>query len=305
MDLMDAITAFVRTAERGGFAAAARDLGTSQPHVTRAVQQLEARLGAPLLHRTTRRVTLTEAGAEYLEHCRQILAAVEQADHAVGERARTLSGRLRVFAPVSIGRLWLLPWIGQFMARHTSLEVELVLDDRPRDLVQERLDVGIAVGELPDSSLRVRRLGEVERVVVAKPAYWRQHGTPRQPADLSQHQALIFAGPITLDRLRLQRAAQTVDVALQGRFRTNSSEAIEEAALQGLGLLVAPTWLVGAHLASGQLKQVLVPWRIVPALAVSAIYPATRAPTEKVRRFIDGLVAHLHTRGSLNPAAPG
>jgi DNA-binding transcriptional LysR family regulator len=299
MDLLDAITAFVRTAERGSFAAAARDLDTSQPHVTRAVQQLESRLGTRLLNRTTRRVTLTEAGIEYLEHGRQILATVEQADQAVGEKARTLSGRLRVFAPVSIGRVWVVPWISSFMQQHEALEVELVLDDKPRDLVEERLDVAIRVGELPDSTQRVRRIGQVERVVVATPDYWQARGVPLQPSELAQHVALIFAGTITLDRVRMQRGEQIVEVALNGRFRTNSSEAIQEAALCGHGVLIGPTWLVDQHIASRSLQRVLPDWRVVPTLSISAVYPAARAPTEKVRRFIDGFAWHLHSSGAV------
>lgn len=221
------------------------------------------------------------------------MSSVEDADNAVGTRARTLAGRLRVFAPVSIGRIWVVPRLTAFLEMHPGIEVELVLDDRPRDLIEERLDIAIRVGELPLPQQHLQKLGDVQRIVVAAPGYWQAYGIPTMPAALAEHHSLIFAGTITLDRVTMQRDGKLADVELHGRFRTNSSEAIEEAALQGHGVLVGPTWLTRRHIASGRLTQVLDDWRVVPPLAISLAYPETRMPSEKVSRFADWLARSL------------
>jgi len=294
MDLTEAMTAFVRASERGSFSAAARDLSVTQPHITRAVQQLEARLGVRLLNRTTRRLTLTDEGTEYLARCRSILDAIEDADHSVGARADTLRGKLRVFAPVSLGRAWIVPRLKEFLDRHPALQFHLTLDDRPRDLVEERLDVGIRVGPLTEASLRVRKLGDVERWIVATPDYWQRTGHPGKPEDISHRDWLVFDGTVRIDRVLFTDLGE---IPVQGRFSTNSSEAIEEALLLGLGPCWAPTWLVAKHVASGRLRRVLPEYRTGPPLELFAVYPETRVPSEKVRRFVDWLVFSLHADG--------
>ncbi|MBX9859456.1 MAG: LysR family transcriptional regulator [Sphingomonas sp.] len=299
MDHLDAITAFVRAAERGGFSAAARDLNVSQPHVTRAVAQLEARLGARLMNRSTRRLTLTDEGRDYLDRCRAILKAVEDSDESVGVRATTLRGELRVFAPVSLGREWIVPQLAEFLDRHPALSVRLVLDDRPRDLVEERLDVAVRVGPLESSTMRARQLGKVPRLIVAAPDYFSKRGLtrPLHPVDLAAHEWLIFDGPVRVDQVRCVKDGETVEIACNGRFASNSSEALQEAVLRGHGLCLVPYWLASKALASGALDHILPDWRTSPDLPLSAVYPATRAPSEKVRRFIDWLVYSLHGEG--------
>jgi DNA-binding transcriptional LysR family regulator len=299
MDHLDAITAFVRAAERGGFSAAARDLNVSQPHVTRAVAQLEARLGVRLMNRSTRHLTLTDEGRDYLERCRAIQLAVEDSDESVGVRATTLRGELRVFAPVSLGREWIVPRLTEFLDRHPALSVRLVLDDRPRDLIEERLDIAVRVGPLESSTMRARHLGDVQRLIVAAPDYFARHGLarPRLPADLAAHEWLIFDGPVRVDQVRCVKDGETVEIACNGRFISNSSEALQEAVLRGQGLCLAPYWLVSKAVASGALEQILPDWRTAPDLSLSVVYPATRAPSEKVRRFIDWLVYSLHSEG--------
>ena len=302
MDHLDAIAAFVRAAERGGFSAAARDLGVSQPHVTRAVAQLEGRLGARLMNRSTRRLTLTDEGRDYLDRCRAILRAVEDSDESVGARATTLRGELRVFAPVSLGREWIVPRLTEFLDRHPALGVRLVLDDRPRDLVEERLDVAVRVGPLESSTMRARHLGDVQRLIVASPEYFAKRGMTRpvRPHDLQGHEWLIFDGPVRVDRVRCVRGGETVEIACDGRFTSNSSEALQEAVLRGNGLCLVPYWLASKALASGALEHILPDWGIVPSLPLSAVYPATRAPSEKVRRFIDWLVYNFHAEDVFN-----
>ena len=297
MDLFDAITAFIRAAERNGFTSAARDLGVTQPHVTRAVQQLEQRLGARLFNRTTRQLVLTDEGRDYLERCRAIMASLDDADQSIGARANTLTGELRIFAPVSLGRAWVVPRLAEFLGRHPQLGVNLVLDDRPRDLVEERLDLGLRIGPLPASTQRARHLGDIDRWIVATPAYWLEHGKPEAPVDLSRHESLIFDGPITVDRLRMCRGKSTVDVALNGRFRTNSSEAIQEAMLLGRGVCAAPTWLVLNDLSQGRIERALADWRVMPPLPLFVTYPETRVPSERVRRCVDWLAYSLQADG--------
>lgn len=294
MDLLDAITAFVRAAERGGFTAAARDLNVSQPHITRAVGQLEERLGTRLFQRSTRAMTLTDEGQDYLEKCRAILAALEDADQSVGQGAENLTGKLRIFAPVSLGRMWVVPRLPEFMQRHPALDVHLIFDDRPRDMIEERIEVALRVGEIAEQSLRVRHLGDVARVVVASPDYWNTRGRPAHPADLAHHEALIFEAHVIVDRINLRRGADAVDVKLNGRFHSNSSEALHEGLLCGLGLSIPPWWLVADDIASGRLERVLPDWTLIPPLPLRAAYPLTRAPTEKVRRFVDWLVFTMH-----------
>lgn len=302
MDHLDAIAAFVRAAERGGFSAAARDLGVSQPHVTRAVAQLEGRLGVRLMNRSTRQLTLTDEGRDYLDRCRTILVTVEDSDESVGARATTLRGELRVFAPVSLGREWIVPRLTEFLGRHPALSVRLVLDDRPRDLVEERLDVAVRVGPLESSTMRARHLGDVQRLIVASPDYFanRRLARPAQPRDLEGHEWLIFDGPIRVDHVRCVKDGEAVEIACAGRFISNSSEALQEAVLRGHGLCLVPYWLASKALASGDLEHVLPDWGIDPSLPLSVVYPATRSSSEKVRRFIDWLVYNLHAEGVFN-----
>lgn len=306
MDVIGAMAAFVRVAERGSFTLAARDLGVSQPHVTRALQTLEARLAAQLVQRTTRRLVLTDDGRAYLERCRAILASIEEADQAVGRGAASLRGELRVFAPVSLGRSWIVPRLGEFMDRHPELSVRLVLDDRPRDLIEERLDVGVRVGPLPPSSYRARKLGDVERVIVGSAALWQRYGEPRAPEDLEAVPWLIYDGTIRVDRVTCVRGRVSKTVAMRGRFSTNSSEAIEEALLCGQGACLAPYWLVSRHLQTGRLVRVLGAWSTPPTLPILALFPlgGSAQPTAKVRRFLDWLAWSFYGDGLFVGARP-
>jgi len=298
MDLLSSMQSFLRAADRGSFSAAARNLRVTQPHITRAVQQLEARLGARLFHRSTRRLTLTDEGREYLERCRAVLAAVAEADESVGTHAQSVRGELRVFAPVSLGRLWVVPRLTEFLEHHPALTVNLVLDDRPRDLVAEGLDIGLRIGPLPDTTtLRLRKLGDVQRLVVAAPNYWARNGYPQSPDDLGRYEWLIFDGTIRVDRLECVRGSEKASVPLKGRFSTNSSEAILEALVLGQGACLVPHWLVARALKSGALESVLHDWTAIPHLPLFATYPETRIPTEKVRRFVDWLAFSLQADG--------
>jgi DNA-binding transcriptional LysR family regulator len=300
MDLIDAMSAFVRVAERGGFSAAARDLHVSQPHVTRAVAQLERRLGTRLITRSTRLLSLTDEGREYLARCQNILADIEDADQAIGVRATSLTGQLRIFAPVSLGRAWFVPRIAGFMAEHPNLDVVLKLQDRRLDLVEEKIDVAIHIAPLSDSTLRQRHLTDVPLHVVGSPAYWIRHGRPTLPADLDALPALVFDGPIARDQIVMQKGAEKVHLRLNGRFRSDSSEGMLEATKQGIGWCPAPLWLVERETGAGVLEQVLPDWTIVPHMSVYAVDPQTRAPTERLRRFLDWLVESFKSRRDMS-----
>lgn len=296
MDLITAMETFERCIERGSFSAAARDLRVSQPHVTRCIQYLEARLKANLFRRSTRQLSLTDEGIEYLEHCRGILEAIRGADESVGGGAKELRGELRIFAPVSLGRQWVVPKLGDFMDLHPQLSVKLVLSDRPLDLAEERIDVAIRVGPLRDGAQRVKKLGDVGRPIVAAPRFWDRFGRPEKPADLAKFEWLIFDGPVRVDSVSCVREGSPVEtVMVNGRFSSNSSEAIDAALLQGRGACMAPAWLVNPGLARGELEAVLTDWRTVPDLSLFAVYPESRVPTEKIRRCVDWLIFSLQT----------
>jgi len=295
VDQLIALRHFVRVAERRSFSAAARDARTTQSTVSHAVRQLEEHLGAQLLQRTTRRVSLTDEGAAYLERARRVLADLEDADASIGRRARSVTGTLRVFAPVSIGRLYLVKRLAELVKNEPQLEVELVLDDRPRDMIEGRFDVALRVGPLADSTARVRRLGDVERVCVAARSL--VPTTPDDPAKLAALPAVIFDGPVTIDSVVLERGGQSVAIALAGRFRTNSSEAMLEALLAGAGWTVAPMWLVQEALRKRALVRLAPAWHVPSRLPLFALYPEGRAPPRRVRVFLDLLEHALHADG--------
>jgi DNA-binding transcriptional LysR family regulator len=278
VDQLIALRHFVRVAERRSFSAAARDARTTQSTVSHAVRQLEEYLGAQLLQRTTRRVSLTDEGAAYLERARRVIADLEDADASIGRRARAVTGTLRVFAPVSIGRLYLVKRLADLVNDEPQLEVEL-------DMIEGRFDVALRVGPLADSSARVRRLGEVERVFVAARSL--VPTTPTDPAQLAALPAVIFDGPVTIDSVVLERGGQSAAIALTGRFRTNSSEAMLEALLAGAGWTVAPMWLVQDALRKRALVRLVPAWHVPSRLPLFALYPEGRAPPRRVRVFLD------------------
>jgi DNA-binding transcriptional LysR family regulator len=289
-DLYESMRIFCRVAETGGFSAAARDLDQAQSQTTRAVQMLEQRLGANLFHRTTRRLTLTPEGTEYLGRCQSILLAVEAADSSVGRGAATLSGSLRLFAPVSLGKALVVPRLHEFLDRHPALDVQLMLDDRPWDMIEHGIDVSIRIGPIREKMLSAQKLGEARRVVVASPTYWDSRGRPTIPAELSNHEAIVFRGPITVDHAFLVRGEQRERVVLTGRLATNSSEAVYQSLRLGRGFSIAPWWLVSDDVAKGNLDLVLSDWEVTPRFEIFAVYPETHKPSLKIQSLVDWLV---------------
>jgi DNA-binding transcriptional LysR family regulator len=289
MDRLAAMEAFVRVAECGSFSQAARRLHASKSVVSRQVGALEAELGARLIHRTTRALTLTEAGRSYFERASRILADIEEANASVGQLQAAPRGRLRVNAPMSFGFLHLAPAAPAFLARYPDVELEMIMNDRFVDLVEEGFDVAVRIGKLDDSSLVARRLAPARRAVCGAPAYLAAHGTPASPDDLRAHQCLCYSNLSPSQDWRfVSPDGRPWSVEVKGRLHANNGDALRAAALQGFGLVNLPTFIVGRDLQAGDLVAVLDPF-IPQDSAVHAVYPHARHLSPKVRAFVDFL----------------
>jgi DNA-binding transcriptional LysR family regulator len=254
--------------------------------------QLEARLGVKLLHRTTRRVSLTEAGHAYLDRARQGLAALEEAEAEATHLTGRPRGVLRVNAPVTFGFRHVAPAVARFLTAHDELRVELTLTDRMVNLLEEQVDVVVRVGRLVDSSLVARRLAPCRIVVCAAPSYIAARGMPVHPADLARHDCLSYAYAAEGDLWRFERDGVQEAVRVGGRVWSNNGDALYAAALEGLGIVLNPTFIIGEALRDGRLVRVVPGWE-VPALTVNAVYPPNRYLPAKTRAFIDHLAARF------------
>jgi len=293
MDRLQAMAVFRRVVERGSFSGAARDMNLSNAAVSKLVSALETDLGARLIARTTRRLALTDAGRQFLDRLAPALDALDEAARAVKDLDQSPRGRLKVSAPMMFGAVHLTPLVTRFMAQCPDLSVDLLLDDRAVDLVQEGIDVAIrGRGSLPDSSLTARRLTPLRRLVAASPDYLKAHGRPRHPDDLAGRECLIYLYATHPDEWVFVKAGQEVRVGVGGRLRATTSYALLQAALAGHGLINAPTFYVGEHVAAGRLVQVLTDWQ-VPDQSFFALWPGGRQPSAKVRAFVDFLAQEL------------
>jgi DNA-binding transcriptional LysR family regulator len=297
-----AMEAFVAVASSGGFAAAARKAGVATSSLTRQVDALEADIGASLLNRSTRGLTLTSAGEDYLERARRILADVADAGRSVGDRDGAPRGLLRVSLPVAFARLHVAPILPGFLRACPEVELELVTTDRIVDMVEERIDVAIRLGSLPSSTLVARRLGGHRRIVCASPQYVERFGAPERPSDLVDRPCLTFIYGDGDRAWRLERDGAEELVRVRGPLMSTDSETLRSAAVAGVGLVLLPTWLVGEDLAAGRLIQVLAGWRaeigrVVPDGAsppgVFALFLPDRRSSARVRAFIEHLSARF------------
>ncbi|MFB9267205.1 LysR family transcriptional regulator [Bradyrhizobium erythrophlei] len=286
MDRIDAMQAFVAVADLEGFAPAARKLGLSPSAVTRLIAALEERLGARLLQRTTRQVTLTDAGSRYLERARRILADIGEAEDAVGGERTRPEGRLVISAPMGFGRLHVGPVVSTYLTRYPDVGVDLRLSDRVINLVEDGVDLAVRIGHLPDSTLVARHVGEMRRIVVASPGYLKARGEPKRPADISGHDTIQF-GPMSaaLD-WRFVENDREIRVASAPRFATNSSDAAIRHAEQDGGLTRVMAYQAAESLKAGRLKVVLRAFEL-PAMPIHIVYPTSRLLSAKVRTFID------------------
>ena len=291
MNQLTAIRVFKRVVELQGFSAAARDMGLSNAAVSKNIGELESHLGARLLNRTTRRMSTTEAGEAYFQRCVRILEELADADEAMGALQVAPRGTLRVNAPMSFGLLHLATAVPAFLAEYPEVSIDMTMNDRVVDIIDEGFDVAIrAGGPLADSSLISRRLAPVDRAVCGSPAYFERFGIPHTPDDLRDHQCLIYG---LSSSPRLWRFTDTAgvpaEVEVDGRYQVNSSVALKQAMLAGIGMNLIPTFAISEELRSGTLKAVLADWR-AESQTLYALYPHNRHLSPKVRCFIDFLV---------------
>ncbi|WP_338830393.1 LysR family transcriptional regulator [Bradyrhizobium sp. 27S5] len=286
MDRIDAMQAFVAVADLEGFAPAARKLGLSPSAITRLIAALEERLGARLLQRTTRQVTLTDAGSRYLERARRILADVEEAEDAVESERTRPEGRLVISAPFGFGRLHVSPVVSVYLKRYPDVGVDLRLSDRRINLVEDGVDLAVRLGHLPDSTLVARHVGQMRRIVVASAGYLKLRGEPKRPADLTAHDTIQFGAMTATPDWRFMEEGQEIRITPTPRFTSNSSDAAIQYAEQDGGLTRVMAYQAAESLKARRLQIVLAEFE-QPAVPIHVVYPTTRLLSAKVRTFID------------------
>jgi DNA-binding transcriptional LysR family regulator len=292
MDRIDSVAVFAEVAERGSFVGAAKHLNRSATAVTRAVAELEARLGVRLLNRTTRAVSVTEAGQRFLTGARRVLADLAEIEQSAAGQGLAPRGELRVTAPIVFGRRHVLPLVTEFLAQYPEVSVRLALLDRPVDLVEDGLDVAVRIGALADSSAIAVRVGAMRRVVVAAPGYLKKRGRPSAPADLSGHDVIAFAG---MDRIDRWRFANGAEARVKPRLIVNTAEAAIDAAAAGFGITRVLSYQAVDALSDRSLVR-LMRQHDTGASPVHVVYPEGRHPPPKLRAFVDALVPRLRQR---------
>lgn len=278
--------------ERGSFSAVARELNMGQPAVSKQVRALEQYLGGPLFARSTRQLALTDQGHRFYDHCQEILGHVETATRSFTSGQEQIAGPLRVAAPVSYGRLCIAPLIGTFLQRHPDVRIDLRLSDHNEDLLKENIDLAIRIGVVKSEGLVALPLGVSPRRVYAAPSYLALHGVPREPHELSGHNCIGFTLLEHYDRWHFTHIAQELDVGIQGNVTSNSSEAIREMVLSGLGISLSPQWLFTADVEQGRVRTLLDNCQ-TSALPVSAVLSRERRRSARTMAFIDFLREHL------------
>ncbi|HET7594883.1 MAG TPA: LysR family transcriptional regulator [Stellaceae bacterium] len=301
MDRITSMTAFVQVVDHGNFSAAAKRLELSPAMVTSHVQALEKRLGIQLLNRTTRTVSVTEAGRAFSERCIQILAEVEEAETAASDLHSTPRGTVRLNSSVALARL-VTPLIADYVAIYPDVSFELIMTDRMVDLVEEGFDLALRSGPLPDSTLIARRLGLGRKILCASPTYLAHHGTPQHPSDLAEHNCLTYVNSFLDHHWRFTGPDGEHEVDVSGNLRTNSIEGMRAAALAGLGICLMPAMSIGPDVTAGRLVRLLPEFRTTEAI-IQAVYPASRHLSLKVRTFLDFLVERMACEEKV-PAVP-
>jgi DNA-binding transcriptional LysR family regulator len=293
MDRVQGIQLFIRVVETGSFSKASRDLGITQPTATKHVALLERRLGARLFHRSTRGVTPTEVGHAYYDKCKAIAHELEAADNLAALMQSRVAGTLRVSTSVAFGRRVLTPLVLQFMQEHPGLAIELSFDDRYVNLVEQGIDVALRMGRLADSQLGARYLGLNPWLLAASPAYLKAHGTPKKPAELRQHAALVYSTAQADDRWHFSRGDEaTQSVAVKGPLRSNNLSALLAAACAGHGVVALPWYVAHESVQRGAITPLLPLWQL-PVQEMHAVYPSPKLVPNKVRSFCDFLAGRL------------
>jgi DNA-binding transcriptional LysR family regulator len=284
MDRLQAMIAFVRVVETGSFSGAARQLGIGQPAVSKTIAQLEERLQVRLLVRSTHALAPTDAGLRFYERARHAIEEVDEAELEARGAGAGLSGRLRVCAATTFARLMVVPRLPEFLARHPSLDVDVILDDRVIDLVSEGIDVALRMGALADSTAMARKIASGVRSVVATPAYLARAGMPKVPTDLAHHDAVVYSQ--LADTWTFRQGDTESAVAVRGRVRVSAAEGIRAAVLADMGLAVTSDWMFAPELASGAVRRVLPDWTL-PPIDLWAVFRTGRLASAKARAFAD------------------
>ncbi len=293
MDIANQMILFAKVVETGGFSAAARDLGQTPSAVSRQIGNLEDRLGARLLNRSTRRISLTEVGREFHDRCMAIAQSVEEAEALVLSRLDHPQGTLRVSATSAFGKAQLMPILPRFLAQNPDLKLSLELTDREIDLIGENIDVAIRFTEqISDTSMVARKLASNQRIFCAAPSYIAENGKPETPEDLAQHNCLRLSTVEKFNNWQMNDGESKFASRISGNFETNSSDALYHAALDGLGIAKLSTYLAHEALKDGQLVRVL-PDYAEDASDVLAIYPNRRNLSPNVRAFVDFLATEF------------
>jgi len=292
MDKYQEMRVFAAVTDAGSFVAAAESLGMSKAAVSRYVSDLEQRLGVRLMHRTTRKLSLTQEGEVFLARCREILASIDDSEREISTRSGTASGLLKVSVPVSFGIKHLAPLWSEFLEAHPLVSLDVQLADRVVDLVDEGFDVAVRIARLPDSSLVSRKLATTRLVLCASPKYLKARGAPRHPSELAEHDILGYTLFATGDQWQFTGPQGPVTVKVQPRFWTNNGDSCVAAAVRGSGIQLQPTFLIAHELASGQLVEVLPKYRSIE-LGIYAVYPTRKFVLPKVRVLLEFLSAKL------------
>lgn len=292
MDRFQEMRVFATVVDGGSFVAAADTLEMSKAAVSRHVAELESRLNVRLLHRTTRRLSLTKEGEVFFARCKDLLAGVEEAEAELREHSGQVVGVLKVTAPVSFGVLRLAPLWGEFLAAHPQLELAITLSDRLVDLVEEGLDMAVRIGRLSSSSLVSRRLASTQLVLCASPMYLKKHGKPLEPADLASHSVLAYSLLAMGNTWQFEGPDGRVSVKVHPRMHTNNGDTCRAAALDHQGIILQPTFLVGDDLRTGRLVEVMPEYRSVE-LGIYVMYASRKHVPLKVRLLIEYLALAL------------
>ena len=293
MDRIQGIALFVRVVETGSFSKAATSLGITQPTATKHIAFLEKRLGSLLLHRSTRGVTPTEIGQIYYEKCKVISRELEDADNLAALLQSKIQGKLSISSSVAFGRRILTPLVLEFMSQHPQLQVHLSLDDHYVNLVEEGIDLAIRMGRLPDSSLGSRYLGLNPRVLVASPAYLKEHGTPKHPTELAEHQALIYSSVQDNHRWHFSGAdGAALSVPVKGPLYSNNLSTLLAATIAKMGLAALPWYVAHRSVKKGNLQPILTDWTL-PSQEIHAVFSSPRLVPGKVSQYIDWLQGYF------------
>jgi DNA-binding transcriptional LysR family regulator len=304
MDRLHAMEVLAAVAEAGSFAGAARHLRLSPPAVTRAVAALEERLGVRLFNRTTRSLNPTEAGLRFLTSTQRLLAELDEAERSAAGTTAVPSGHLVVTAPVTFGRAHVAPVLAAFLQAQPKVTAALLLLDRVTSLVEEGIDVAVRIGQLPDSTLGARRVGEVRRLLVASPAYLAAHGVPKRPETLKEHTVIAFSGLLPGRDWRFVENGRATTVTLAPRLEVNDALAALDVAERGHGITLALSYMVGPRLATGRLVPVLDAFA-PPPVPVQIVHPHSRLVAAKVRAFLDFAAPRLKKRLAASPSGSG